>query len=65
MALSVDAERELREIDQALIRLAQASSSVEDHWRELRRFAAKAAEAMGRENTSWHGLVRRYPDVLP
>jgi hypothetical protein len=33
--------------------------------RSLRRLAFVAAEAMGRENTAWHELVRRYRDDLP
>jgi hypothetical protein len=34
-------------------------------WSHVRHLAFEAAEAMGRENTSWHGLVRRYRDDLP
>ena len=33
--------------------------------RDVRRLAFAATDAMGRENTSWHGLVRRYRDELP
>ena len=60
-ALSIDAERELALIAGALDRVRMSPlATVEQSWREVRRLAGAAAEAMGRENTSWHGLVRRY-----
>jgi hypothetical protein len=65
-ALSLDMERELKQIGAALKRLIDNPPPVElDAWSELRRLAFQAANAMGRETTSWHGLVRRYRDELP
>ena len=63
-ALSAEAELELARIDQALTALIEAQPPTAD-WREVRRLAFAATDAMGRENTSWHGLVRRYRDELP
>lgn len=34
-------------------------------WTALRALAREAADAMGRENTEWHRLLRRYPDTIP
>jgi hypothetical protein len=65
-ALSLDMERELKQIGAALKKLIDSPPPVElDAWREVRRLAFEAANAMGRESTSWHGLVRRYRDELP
>ena len=59
-------ERELKQIGTALKKLIDNPPPVElDAWSELRRLAFQAANAMGRETTSWHGLVRRYRDELP
>ncbi|HXW24243.1 MAG TPA: hypothetical protein VEK73_05810, partial [Xanthobacteraceae bacterium] len=62
-ALSIDTERELKEIDEALDRVRPDSMNIEA-WTEVRRLAFKAGDAMGRENTTWHGLVRRYRDEV-
>jgi hypothetical protein len=64
-ALSADAERELVPIDQALGAMIGKPLALLDAWREVRRLTFEAAAAMGRENNSWHGLVRRYRDELP
>ncbi len=66
-ALSIDAEEGLQKISNSLTELIEtrATASDVDAWRKVRRLAFEAAEAMGRENSSWHGLVRRYQDVLP
>lgn len=37
----------------------------DDHWPTVRRLTLNAATAMGRENGSWHGLVRLQRDTLP
>ena len=63
-ALSIDAEKELKRISDDLAKSVELPVS-EDAWRRVRRLAFEAAAAMGRENTSWHGLVRRYADELP
>ena len=64
-ALSLEMEQTLRQIDANLIKLMDGTHSAEDSEREVRRLAFAAAEAMGSENRSWHGLVRRYRDELP
>jgi len=64
-ALSIDAERDLVPVTKALAGLSRASLTTEAAWRNVRRLASEAAAAMGRENTSWHRLVRRYRDDLP
>ena len=67
-ALSIEVKRELARINKALSKLIDSPPAlprVDDAWRAARRLAFEAAEAMGRENTSWHGLVRRYKDELP
>jgi hypothetical protein len=65
-ALSLDMERELKEIGGTLKKLIDSPPPVElDAWREVRRLAFEAATSMGRESSSWHGLVRRYRDELP
>jgi hypothetical protein len=63
-ALSTEMELELARIDGALKAMIEADPPTAN-WRDVRRLAADAAETMGRENTSWHGLVRRYRDELP
>ena len=63
-ALSAEAEQELTRIAGELQRLIDAQLPAED-WQDVRRLTFAAADAMGRENTSWHGLVRRYRDELP
>lgn len=66
-ALSSDADAALQKISEALAELIKTKPGADDidGWRKVRRLAFDAAEAMGRENSSWHGLVRRYRDVLP
>jgi hypothetical protein len=64
-ALSEEVERELRSIDASLVEFLKAPKNTPEAWTEVRRIAYEAANAMGRENTSWHGLVRRYRDELP
>jgi len=66
-ALSIDTETILEKIRTSLAELIEAGPPAGDvdAWRKVRRLAFEAAEAMGRENSSWHGLVRRYQDVLP
>jgi hypothetical protein len=61
-ALSGDLERELIEVDTAL---GDVQGRPPGSWQEVRRLAFAAAEVMGKENSSWHGLVRRYRDDLP
>ena len=63
-ALSAEMERELARIDESLTGMIDADPPTAN-WRDVRRLAAAATETMGRENTSWHGLVRRYRDELP
>jgi hypothetical protein len=63
-ALSVEVERELEQIDDKLEEIAKMPPDG-DAWSHVRHLAFEAAEAMGRENSSWHGLVRRYRDDLP
>jgi hypothetical protein len=63
-ALSVDAAKDLREVHADIEVLLKASPPIEQAWSEVRRLAYSASRAMGRENTSWHGLVRRYRDDL-
>jgi hypothetical protein len=64
-ALSKEMERELTTIKTSLESLLKEPSGTRTDWSEVRRLAYEAANAMGRENTSWHGLVRRYRDELP
>jgi hypothetical protein len=63
-ALSADAAEELKTIQNELAGLLKEPAS-EQTWQRLRGLALRAADAMGRENTSWHGLVRRERDGLP
>ena len=62
--LSTGVDAELDKIDKELAKV-KAMPPGEEAWREVRHLAFEAAEAMGRENTSWHNLVRRYPHELP
>jgi hypothetical protein len=65
-ALSLDMERDLKDIGTSLKKLIDDLPLLEqDAWREVRWLAFEAANAMGQESTSWHGLVRRYRDELP
>jgi len=63
-ALSSDVAKELAKIDEDLTAV-ETMPPGEESWTQMRRLAFAAAEAMGRENSSWHGLVRRYRDDLP
>jgi len=64
-ALSLEADTELTRIKTLLNDRKWGAVDVTEDWRELRRMAYMATIAMGRENTSWHGLVRRYQDDVP
>jgi hypothetical protein len=64
-ALSREMERQLAEIDSGLIALDWPATDEAAAWLEVRHLTVDAARAMGQENTSWHGLVRRYRDDLP
>jgi hypothetical protein len=64
-ALSLEMEQTLQQIDSNLVKLMNDPPPAENLEREVRRLAFAAAEAMGSENRSWHGLVRRYRDELP
>jgi hypothetical protein len=64
-ALSETAEKELEAIQAQLEHISNNPLPPEEGWAEVRRLASDAADAMGRENTSWHGLVRRERDGLP
>jgi hypothetical protein len=65
IALSRDIELELRPIGAALATFIARSPVSDEAWIQLRRLARQAADAMGRESTSWHSLVRRHTDALP
>jgi hypothetical protein len=58
IALSGEMKSELERIDNELDHSIQA----EDPWAAIRQLAYEATQKMGSENTSWHGLVRRYRD---
>jgi hypothetical protein len=64
-ALSEEMEKELSAIDVSLVSFGDTAKDPPEAWKEVRGLAYAAANAMGRENTSWHGLVRRYRDELP
>lgn len=62
--LSREMEDELEQIGGHLDALMQPPASTDaEGWQLVRRLAARAAEEMGRENMSWHSLIRRYTDV--
>jgi len=65
IVLSEDVERELRPIHEALSEIVHRPDLKPDAWAEIRKLAFDAGEAMGRENRSWHGLVRLQQDNLP
>lgn len=65
VALSRGIEQELRPIGEALVAFIARDSVSEESWYDVRRLAAQAADAMGRESTSWHSLVTRSADILP
>jgi hypothetical protein len=69
IALSKDIEQDLEKIDKRLDEIAKplapaSGASALGAWAEVRSLTTKAAGIMGSENTSWHGLVRRYRDEL-
>ncbi len=64
-ALSKDTTKELAAIEPQIDALGESQQSTEVQWARLRLLTVSAAEIMGRENTSWHGLVSRYTDELP
>jgi hypothetical protein len=67
-ALSQEMEQELRQVDATLTELIADNHPDPDPAKplaEVRHLAFRAATAMGSENISWHGLVRRYRDILP
>ena len=64
-ALSKKATDDLMSICRDLEDFIAAPSAPEETWPKLRVLALEAADAMGEENLSWHGLVRRERDVLP
>ena len=65
IALSRDAERELSLIDKELQQVIAGAGSPETAWAAVRNLAFRAAEAMGRESTSWHSQVRRQKSTCP
>jgi hypothetical protein len=64
-ALSHEMQKRLEVINEKLDELIKSASTSPKAWSAVRDLADDAAEAMGTENTSWHGLVRRYRDELP
>jgi hypothetical protein len=65
VALSVELKRELVPIHRALIEIINRPRHPDSTWVEIRELAFHAAEAMGRENKSWHGQVRLQRDTVP
>ena len=67
IALSEQVWDKLDGINNKLDKFIEAPPSVPEDkdWRNVRDLAREAADAMGEENLSWHGLVRRERDVLP
>ena len=63
--LSATMMQELQEIANELADMTARAEVTEQHWPTIRSLTLRAAGAMGRENTSWHGLVRLQQDVLP
>lgn len=64
-ALSHDTAKALAALECQIDELGKNQQSTEVNWAKLRFLTESAAEIMGRENTSWHGLVSRYTDELP
>jgi hypothetical protein len=66
-ALSEQTRDKLHGINKSLDRFIEAPPSVSEDgdWTMVRELALAAADAMGEENVSWHGLVRRERDVIP
>jgi hypothetical protein len=65
IALSRDVEAELRPIQQSLAEIIRRPEVKPEVWTDIRDLTFRAAEAMGRENQSWLGLVRLQQDTLP
>lgn len=65
IALSATAVQDLQVIDDALTDMTCCPHLTEKDWPAIRALTLRAAEAMGQENTSWHGLVRLQRDGLP
>lgn len=65
IALSQGMEQELRPIQRALHEVIHRPVLNAKDWGETRGLAFRAADAMGRENQSWLGLVRLQRDTLP
>jgi hypothetical protein len=63
-ALSWLAQRDLKPILDELIDIEGRPVKTDEVWEDVRALAFRAAEAMGRENTSWHGQVRLQRDAL-
>lgn len=65
VALSQDVERDLRGICNRLGEIMGRPEPHDSDWQQIRALAFEAAEAMGRENRSWHSQVRLQRDTLP
>jgi hypothetical protein len=62
--LSREAEKEISLVHKELQNVIDHPASPGTTWNDVRKLAFRAAEAMGRENTSWHSQVRRQKDEL-
>ena len=65
IALSGTMMRDLRLIHDDLTDLTCRPTLTDADWPTIRSLTFRAAEAMGQENTSWHGQVRLQRDSLP
>ncbi|GEM_PF-1846248 len=65
IALSGTVMRDLRLIHDELTDLTCRPTLTDTDWPTIRSLTFRAAEAMGQENTSWHGQVRLQRDSLP
>jgi hypothetical protein len=65
IVLSEGVEQELRPIQDALHEIIHRPPTSATAWADARSLAFRAADAMGRENQSWLGLVRLQRDTLP
>jgi hypothetical protein len=63
--LSQNLMRELQPVHDALTELVHRPALTALSWPEIRQRTFQAADAMGRENQSWLGLVRLQRDTLP
>ena len=64
-ALSLEMEQTLQQIDANLIKLMNGTHPAENPEPRCGALLSRRHEAMGSENRSWHGLVRRYREELP